>query len=37
MKKKKRTIEVEKEEIDERGNVVNKKMKSLENYKKYLK
>ena len=34
MKKKKRTIEVEKEEIDERGNVVNKKMKSLENYKK---
>lgn len=32
MKKSKSTIEVEKEEVDDRGNIVNKKEKSLQNF-----
>ena len=34
MKKSKSTIEVEKEEVDDRGNIVNKKEKSLQNFNK---
>jgi hypothetical protein len=34
MKKSKSTIEVEKEEVDDRGNVINKKEKSLEKFNK---
>ena len=34
VKKNKSVIEVEKEEVDEQGNIIDKKMKSLEKFKK---